>query len=72
MKSEISLYTLSVAITNILVDSLATHLLLLMFELLAADNLESRRHYWILVFVPLVSVFVAPDFESGILSRILE
>ena len=29
--------------------SLATHLLLLMFELLAADNLQSRRHLWILV-----------------------
>ncbi|XP_040568519.1 transmembrane protein 185A [Lepeophtheirus salmonis] len=36
--------------------SLATHLLLLMFELLAADNLTSRRHLWILVFVPLVFV----------------
>ncbi|CAB4064870.1 unnamed protein product [Lepeophtheirus salmonis] len=34
----------------------ATHLLLLMFELLAADNLTSRRHLWILVFVPLVFV----------------
>ena len=39
---------------TIFIGSLATHLLLLMFELLAADNLESRRHYWILVFVPLV------------------
>ncbi len=36
--------------------SLATHLLLLMFELLVADNLESHRHLWILVFVPLVFV----------------
>ncbi len=36
--------------------SLATHLLLLMFELLVADNLQSRRHLWILVFVPLVFV----------------
>eukprot|EP00096_Caligus_rogercresseyi_P003501 TRINITY_DN1661_c1_g1_i1.p1 TRINITY_DN1661_c1_g1~~TRINITY_DN1661_c1_g1_i1.p1 ORF type:complete len:367 (+),score=86.78 TRINITY_DN1661_c1_g1_i1:63-1163(+) len=36
--------------------SLATHLLLLMFELLAADNLTSKRHLWILVFVPLVFV----------------
>merc|ERR1711862_700618 len=36
--------------------SLATHLLLLMFELLVADNLESRRHIWVLVFVPLVFV----------------
>lgn len=29
--------------------SLATHLLLLMFELLVADKLESNRHLWILV-----------------------
>ena len=36
--------------------SLATHLLLLMFELLVADQLQSDRHYWILVFVPLVFV----------------
>ena len=31
--------------------SLATHLLLLMFELLVADNLESRRHLWVLVMI---------------------
>merc|ERR1711963_1193768 len=36
--------------------SLATHLLLLMFELLVTDNLESGRHLWVLVFVPLVFV----------------
>jgi len=36
--------------------SLAVHLLLLMFELLTADNLEAHRHMWILVFVPLVFV----------------
>ncbi|CAL4089835.1 unnamed protein product, partial [Meganyctiphanes norvegica] len=30
------------------------HLLLLMFEVLAADNLESRRHAWVSVFAPLV------------------
>ena len=36
--------------------SLAVHLLLLMFELLAADNLDTRRHKWILVFIPLVVV----------------
>jgi hypothetical protein len=29
--------------------SLSTHLLLLMFELLVADNLETQRHLWILV-----------------------
>lgn len=38
--------------------SLATHLLLLMFELLLADNLESERHLWILVFVPLVFISI--------------
>ena len=38
--------------------SLATHLLLLMFELLVADNLESRRHLWTLVFVPLVFISI--------------
>lgn len=36
--------------------SLATHLLLLMFELLVADNMETNRHLWILVFVPLVFI----------------
>ena len=42
--------------------SLAVHLLLLMFELLCADNLDTgagggvHRHMWILVFVPLVFV----------------
>jgi len=36
--------------------SLAIHLLLLMFELLACDNLQTGRHMWILVFVPLVFV----------------
>jgi len=37
--------------------SLATHLLLLMFELLVADKLDSPdRHMWILVFVPLVFI----------------
>ena len=45
--------------------SLATHLLLLMFELLAADNLESHRHYWILVFVPLVREGASVYFKSG-------
>lgn len=46
--------------------SLATHLLLLMFELLVADNMQSwetshsnqPRHLWILVFVPLVFVSI--------------
>ena len=38
--------------------SLAVHLLLLMFELLTADNLDARRHMWILVFIPLVSVSI--------------
>lgn len=35
--------------------SLATHLLLLMFELLLADNLDTRRHLWILVR-PIVGI----------------
>lgn len=38
--------------------SLAVHLLLLMFELLVADNLQSRRHLWMLVFIPLVFVSI--------------
>lgn len=38
--------------------SLALHLILLMFELLACDKLESGRHLWVLVFVPLVFVSV--------------
>ena len=38
--------------------SLAVHLLLLMFELLTADNLDARRHMWILVFIPLVFVSI--------------
>lgn len=38
--------------------SLSTHLLLLMFELLVADNLESQRHLWILVFVPLIFISI--------------
>ena len=45
--------------THLWICSLATHLLLLMFELLAADTLESHRHYWILVFVPLVRAQVS-------------
>jgi hypothetical protein len=38
--------------------TLALHLLLLMFELLVCDNLESRRHIWILVFVPLIFISI--------------
>lgn len=38
--------------------SLALHLILLMFELLVCDKMESGRHLWILVFVPLVFVSV--------------
>nr|CAG4645614.1 EOG090X087A [Lynceus sp. MCZ IZ 141354] len=34
--------------------SVALHLLLLLFELLACDKLESGRHMWILVFLPLL------------------
>lgn len=38
--------------------TLALHLLLLMFELLVCDNLESNRHFWILVFVPLIFISI--------------
>lgn len=38
--------------------SLSVHLLLLMFELLVADNLGANRHLWILVFIPLVFVSI--------------
>lgn len=34
------------------------HLLLLMFEILACDNLESEHHSWILVFIPLMFMSV--------------
>lgn len=30
------------------------HLLLLMFEILACNNLETEMHSWILVFIPLM------------------
>lgn len=39
--------------------SLALHLILLMFELLACDKLESGRHLWILVFIPLLFISIA-------------
>ncbi|XP_041378408.1 transmembrane protein 185A-like [Gigantopelta aegis] len=34
------------------------HLLLLMFEILACDNLETGNHSWVLVFIPLIFVSV--------------
>lgn len=34
--------------------SLSLHMLLLMFEILACDNLTSGRHLWIIVFIPLI------------------
>lgn len=34
--------------------SLALHLILLMFELLACDRLTLGRHLWVLVFIPLI------------------
>lgn len=37
---------------------LALHLLLMMFELLVCDNLESDRHLWILVFIPLIFISI--------------
>lgn len=39
--------------------SLSLHLILLMFELLACDRLTSRRHLWVLVFIPLIFGSVA-------------
>nr|CAG4634868.1 EOG090X087A [Alona affinis] len=33
--------------------SMSLHLLLLFFEFLACDKLESKRHIWVLVFLPL-------------------
>ncbi|XP_073831709.1 transmembrane protein 185B-like [Musca autumnalis] len=39
--------------------SLSLHLILLMFELLACDNLTSKRHLWVLVFIPLIFGSVA-------------
>nr|CAG4640968.1 EOG090X087A [Eulimnadia texana] len=38
--------------------SLSIQLLLLLFELLACDKLESGRHIWVLVFLPLLSASV--------------
>lgn len=34
--------------------SLTLHLLLLLFELLVCDKLQSGRHIWVLVFLPLL------------------
>ncbi|RWS30111.1 hypothetical protein B4U80_01613 [Leptotrombidium deliense] len=36
--------------------SLSLQLLLLMFELLVCDKLESERHLWILAFIPLIFI----------------
>lgn len=38
--------------------SLALHLILLMFELLVCDKLQSGRHLWILVFIPLIFISI--------------
>nr|CAD7263687.1 unnamed protein product [Timema shepardi] len=38
--------------------SLALHLILLMFELLVCDKLDSGRHLWILVFIPLIFISI--------------
>lgn len=38
--------------------TLALHLILLMFELLVCDKLESGRHVWILVFIPLIFISI--------------
>jgi len=41
-----------------MIITLALHLLLLLFELLVCDNLESQRHFWILVFIPLIFISI--------------
>lgn len=38
--------------------TLALHLILLMFELLVCDKLQSGRHLWILVFIPLIFISI--------------
>lgn len=38
--------------------TLALHLILLMFELLVCDKLNSGRHLWILVFIPLIFISI--------------
>lgn len=38
--------------------SLSLHLILLMFELLVCDKLNSDRHLWILVFIPLTFISI--------------
>ncbi|XP_075219363.1 transmembrane protein 185B isoform X2 [Lycorma delicatula] len=38
--------------------SLALHLILLMFELLVCDKLQSGRNLWILVFIPLIFISI--------------
>ncbi|XP_045528395.1 transmembrane protein 185B [Pieris brassicae] len=38
--------------------SLAIHLILLMFELLVCDQLTTYRHFWILIFIPLIFISI--------------
>ena len=38
--------------------SLGVHILLLLFEILVCDKLESGRHMWVLVFLPLFCLSV--------------
>lgn len=54
--------------------TLALHLILLMFELLVCDKLESDRHLWILVFIPLIFisiVSIAVSFYSHYIHQII-
>ena len=46
--------------------TLALHLILLMFELLVCDKLESERHLWILVFIPLIFISVVSIAVSNL------
>lgn len=38
--------------------SVVLQVLLLMFEVLVCDKLENNRHWWILVFVPLIFISI--------------
>lgn len=38
--------------------SVVLQVLLLMFEILVCDKLENNRHWWILVFVPLIFISI--------------
>lgn len=51
--------------------TLALHLILLMFELLVCDKLESERHLWILVFIPLIFISIVSIAVSKYIFKLL-